>query len=161
MKNKLVIVLILIILILLGYIGYIFFGESKIDIDLVVNKPGQNLPATCMDADLSLGYGTPTITSINIYSGKVGDTIEVRGCNFLGFEGDKTFEIEDSKGSIGVIYAQRDSEAHKAVIKLNSPLCDIDNSYSGLPCNSYLDLVPGEYKISSRGGNKANFVITQ
>jgi hypothetical protein len=24
-----------------------------------------------------------------------------------------------------------------------------------------LDLVPGEYKISSRGGNKANFIITQ
>ena len=45
----------------------------------------QSLPTTCVDQSETKAV----ITSLSSYSGPVGTSLEVRGCNFAGFEGDK------------------------------------------------------------------------
>jgi hypothetical protein len=117
------------------------------------------LPTTCVDQQ----EGKPVITSLSIYSGLVGTKLEIRGCNFSGFEGDKSAWIENSQGINGILYGETGSTAKLLEIILKSPLCQQDNSYSGLPCNAYLTLTPGTYKIYTmpwgKKSNTATFTI--
>lgn len=112
---------------------------------------------TCLDEDPS--EGTPVITSLSTSSGSIGDTIEIRGCNFLGFEGDRTAWIENEAGTKGILYGSQDSTDKLIKITLKTPLCQKDTSYSGLPCDSEFKLVPGKYLLYTLPwGRKSNTV---
>lgn len=108
----------------------------------------------------------PIITSITPLSGPVGTTIEIQGCNFLGFEGDKELWFTNSKGEKGLLNGQSDAatRASNAVMRvtLAPKLCQV-NSYSGLQC-PLMELVPGVYTVYSNswGGksNVVNFTVT-
>lgn len=111
--------------------------------------------STCVDSD----GGDPVITSLSKASGSLGDKIEISGCNFSGFEGDKIAWIENSAGAKGILYGESGSTAKSIKVILKSPLCGKDTSYSGLPCDGYLTLMPGNYKIYTEPwGKKSNAV---
>lgn len=120
-----------------------------------------NLPVVCTDQS----EGTPVITSLSRYSGPVGTTLEIKGCNFSGFEGDKNIWIKNNQDVVGIIYGGTESTNNLLKITLSSPLCQNDNSYSGLPCDTLLDLTPGTYKIYTtpwgRKSNEVTFNITE
>lgn len=107
--------------------------------------------------------GIPVITSISPASGPVGTKVEIKGCNFSGFEGDKNAWIENSQGVSGILYGEEGSTSNLIMITLKSSLCRIDNSYSGIPCDKFLTLTPGAYKIYARtwgkNSNEVNFTI--
>ena len=114
------------------------------------------LPTTCADQE----EGAPVITSLSVYSGSIGTKLEIRGCNFSGFEGDKNAWIENSQGTNGIIHGEAGSTSKLLKITLKSPLCQQDNSYTGLPCGAYLTLTPGIYKIYAMPwGEKSNTAI--
>ncbi len=133
----------------LGNVGY---EESK--------NRSSSLPTTCTDQR----EGAPVITSLSAYSGSIGTKFEVRGCNFSGFEGDLNAWIENSQGIKAGIYGEAGSTSKLLKITLKSPLCQQDNSYSGLPCSTWLTLVPGTYKVYTmpwgKKSNIVNFTIT-
>lgn len=120
---------------------------------------GQNLPKTCVDEP----EGKPVITSLSSYSGSMGMTLEIKGCNFAGFEGDKNAWIENSQGVKGLLWGEAGSTAKLLKVTLKSPLCQKDNSYTGWECDSYLNLTPGAYKIFisawAQESNKVDFII--
>ena len=110
----------------------------------------------------------PVINSINPTSGPVGTTIEIQGCNFLGFEGDKYIWFTNNSEVKGVMNGATDTVTHTSNttlrVTLPAKLCQVDNSYSGLPCPASLDIVPGIYTLytHSYGGNSnvVNFTVT-
>lgn len=119
----------------------------------------------------SLPKDWPVINSITPNSGAVGTIIEIKGENLNGFEGDLIAWIENSKGEKGILYSidqlagnRNPGESTLIRTKIESKLCVTDNSYSGLPCEKYLDIIPGIYKIyTSPWGNKSNtleFTVT-
>ncbi len=110
----------------------------------------------CVD---ELAEGTPVITSISKTSGSVGDTIELKGCNFNGFEGDLIAWIENAQGVKGLLRGDASSTAKLMRVKLEAKLCQEETGYSGLPCSAYLNLTPGAYKIYTiPWGTKSNEV---
>ncbi|MFA6897426.1 MAG: hypothetical protein WCQ96_04035 [Patescibacteria group bacterium] len=119
----------------------------------------QSLPQTCVDEE----GGSPVITSLSAYSGPVGTKLEIHGCNFSGFEGDKNAWIENSQGVKGVLYGESDSTSKLLKTTLASSLCQEDNSYTGWDCKQYLILSPGMYKIYTapwdKESNKVEFTI--
>lgn len=96
---------------------------------------------------LSCDNEMPVISSISATSSKVGEEIELAGCNFAGFEGDKTAWIENSKGEKGILYGEASSTNELLKLTLQSPVCAEDTFYSGEECENELVLVPGEYQI--------------
>lgn len=118
-----------------------------------------NLPTTCKDEQ----GGTPVITSLSSYSGSVGTKLEINGCNFAGFEGDKNAWIHNEKGEKGILYGEAGSSSKLLKVTLKSPLCQKDTSYSGLSCDSFLTLTPGYYRIFvipwSKVSNTVSFII--
>jgi hypothetical protein len=115
-----------------------------------------SLPTTCTDQE----DGMPVITSLSSYSGPVGTTLEISGCNFAGFEGDLNAWIEDIDGVKGVLHSEVGSTEKLLKVVLKSKLCQKDISYSGLTCDASLVLVPGTYKIFvSPWGKTSNNVI--
>lgn len=114
-----------------------------------------SLPTACKDEP----EGVPVITSLSRYSGPVGIKLEIRGCNFSGFEGDKNAWIENSQGVKGRLYGEAGSTSKLLKVTLTSPLCQEDTSYSGLPCGAWLTLTQGIYKIYAMPwGKKSNEV---
>lgn len=105
--------------------------------------PPQPLPIKCVDKPESRAV----ITSLSVYSGPVGTKLEIKGCNFAGFEGDKNAVIVNAQGMQGILHGEAGSTAKVIKVTLNSPLCQEDNSYSGLPCSGSLTLTPGTYTI--------------
>ena len=118
-----------------------------------------SLPTSCTDEV----EGAPVITSISTNSGSVGTSLEIHGCNFAGFEGDKNAWIENSEGVKGILYSESGSTANLLKITLKSPLCQIDNSYSGLPCETQFLLNAGIYQIYvmpwGKTSNKVEFSL--
>ncbi|MFA5917743.1 MAG: S-layer homology domain-containing protein [Candidatus Gracilibacteria bacterium] len=103
--------------------------------------------------------GTPVITSISTNSGTVDTKIVIKGCNLSGFEGDKNVWIENNQGIKGIIYSETGSTSNLLNITLKSQLCQSDTSYSGLACDSWLTLVPGDYKIYVNPWGKQSNII--
>ncbi len=163
------IALIILLIILVGALGYVTLVKKQISAPASQSNTTQNtptsipssqvLPTTCVDKAGSM----PVITSLSAYSGSVGTMLEVRGCNFAGFEGDKNVWIENSQGGRGLLGGEIGSTSKFLKITLRSPLCEEDTSYSGLPCKVFLNLVPGIYKIYAapwgKNSNEVNFEI--
>lgn len=101
------------------------------------------LPITCTDEN----EGTPVITSITTSQASLGTQVTLQGCNFSGFEWDKNIWIEDKNWLKGIIYSLSWSTSKHITFELSSPLCQTDNSYSGLPCENQITLIPGKYQI--------------
>jgi peptidoglycan hydrolase-like protein with peptidoglycan-binding domain len=101
----------------------------------------------------------PVINSINPQSASIGTTVEINGKAFSGFESDKYAWIENSSGQKGVIYNEPGSSDNLIRFKLVDKYCTSDTSYSGKPCPSYINIVPGNYQIYvSPWGNMSNRV---
>lgn len=122
------------------------------------SKPS-SLPTICEDKL----EGIPVITSLSTYSGFVGTKLEIEGCNFAGFEGDKNAWIENGQGIKGLLHGNAKSTAKLLKVTLESPLCQKDTSYSGLPCDAWLTLTTGTYEIYTapwgKESNKVKFTI--
>lgn len=126
-----------------------------------------NSAAQCPTSNFSVDDSPPVITSITPSSGPTGTTIEITGCNFLSFEGDKEVWFVNSRGEKGFLNGQMDdaTRASNTVtrVTLQQKLCQI-NSYSGLDC-PVLELTPGVYTVyaNSYGGksNTVNFTVTE
>ena len=124
------------------------------------NRPAEdspkNIPAVCVDGDDE----PPIITSISSFSGSSESELEISGCNFSGFEGDESIWIENCKGIRGFLMGKEGSDSKFIKVDLNSRICTQDTSYSGLPCEGYLELIPGTYEIYVEPwGIKSNKVI--
>ncbi len=166
----------IILIVLVGILGYITLikksaittqspSNSAVSKNSSTTQPetavSQSLPATCIDQF----EAKAVITSLSSYSGPVGTQLEIRGCNFAGFEGDKNAMIENAQGTKGVLFGESGSTAKLVKVILKSPLCEQNNSYSGLPCSAYLNLIPGTYKIyitpwdTNTKSNVATFTI--
>jgi len=152
----------------IGSAGYSWCGVKNICLRVWEEKceatstvATTSLPTSCVDKP----EAKAVITSLSKYSVFAGETLEIKGCNFSGFEGDKNIWIENSQGVSGILYGERDSNSKVIKVTLKNPLCSQDNSYSGLPCKSYLTLTPGTYKIwtmpwgANTKSNIANFTI--
>lgn len=141
--------------------GPLALGISSSDFNIYTTTPPTFLPTSCTD-QLD---GMPVITSLSSYSGPVGTKLEVRGCNFAGFESDLNVWVENSQGVKGIAYAEAahlsgGSTAKLLKITLAPSLCQKDNSYSALPCQAYLNLTPGLYKIyTAPWGKKSNEIV--
>ena len=152
--NVILIVLAVVLAGVLGYIALVKKSAPAMEPVLPVAPP-QSLPTSCVD----IQEGAPVITSFSKFSGSIGDTIEIHGCNFSGFEGDKIAVIKNSQDVSAPIAGGSGSTSKLLKITLRSPLCMQDISYSGLPCPSYLTLASGVYKIyTAPWGKKSNEV---
>lgn len=128
--------------------------------------PASGTSAVTGAAPCSTYESKPVITSITPASGPIGTTIEIQGCNFLGFESDKEIWFTNSRGEKGFLNGQMDAATRAsniiARVTLQQKLCQI-NSYSGLDC-PVLELAPGAYTVysNSYGGNSnvVNFTVT-
>ncbi len=101
----------------------------------------------------------PVITSISPTSGPVGTAIDVLGKNLAGFEGDLNLWFENSAGVKGILYADSRLDITHIRATLPEKLCQKDNSYSGAPCDAWLELVPGVYNVYTEPwGKKSNVV---
>lgn len=89
----------------------------------------------------------PVIESISPNFGPIGTEVEIRGKNFSGFEGDLVVWIEDVNGEKGYIWREAGSNDTLIKFTLSSSYCQVDTSYSGLPCPKFIYLTPGTYKI--------------
>lgn len=168
------IILVIVVVVLLGAVGYFALVRKSTPIaqqtptptsTLTQTKapasqtPSPSLPTACKDEQ----EGTPVITSLSGYSGSIGTKLEIRGCNFSGFEGDKNAWIVNSQGVKGLLYGEAGSTSKLLKVTFKSPLCQKDTSYSGLPCDASLTLTPGVYKIYvmpwGKESNKVSFTI--
>src|SRR3989338_7111639 len=145
----------LLIVVLALAVGYIILQEKSVP---AVHQIVNNLPTTCTDASPG-DEAVPVITSLSIYSGSVGTSVEIRGCNFAGFEGDKNAWIMNSQGTEGILYGEEGSTSKLIKLTLKSPICQKDNSYSGLICTAPLDLTSGQYKIYVRPWDKKSNLV--
>lgn len=116
-------------------------------------------PTSCIDEP----DAKPVITSLSATSGSVGAKIEINGCNFSGFEGDKDAWIENDKGAVGILRGEEGSTSKLLRVALTTPLCQKDVSYTGAICEDWLALTPGIYKIYvapwGKESNKIEFTI--
>jgi hypothetical protein len=121
----------------------------------------------CFDGEKCLPIETtpaPSIDSISPSSGPIGTIIEIRGKNFSGFEGDLDAWIENNQAVKGIIYGETGSNVDLIRFTLKSSFCQIDTSYSGLPCSGFLNITPGTYKIYvapwGQKSNEVTFTVT-
>ena len=153
MKKLLLIGLVIII----AGTGYLYFKNQT--------KPTPQ--TTCIDQPG--GEGQPVIYSVTPDSVLSGDKkeyeIEIRGCNLAGFEGDKNVWIDNGKVK-GILYGEAGSTPTLIKVKIvsGSRICQKDTSYSGLPCDAWLDLNTGFYNIYAnpwgKESNKVKFTIS-
>lgn len=182
MKNKqsgfaIPLLIIIVALLVIGGGVYVYLNKESINSSPVactmeakqcpdgsyVGRTGLNCEFVCPELDDT----KPIITSISQSSGSIGTVIELKGNNLAGFEGDLDAWIENSKGEIaflpGIGSTPRDDQTIK--VKIESKLCKTNNTYSGLPCESYLDINSGVYNIYTlpwgKMSNKIQFAVTE
>lgn len=160
MKKNLFI-LILLIIIAGGVYLYIKSDQWKGVQPITINL---NSTTTSPQAEV-VSTTTPTIASISQTSGPVGIVIEIKGNNLAGFEGDLDAWIENSKGEKaflpGIGSVPRVDQIIR--VKIESRLCKTNNSYSGLVCKEYMNIIPGVYTIYTSpwgiDSNKVQFTV--
>jgi len=105
---------------------------------------------------------SPHINSITPSSGPIGTTIEIKGSNLAGLEGDLDAVFENQGGEPVSITGLGPVPRADGVIRIKIPdkVCRVNNSYSGLPCNSYLNMTPGIYKVYAMPWGKKSNVVT-
>jgi len=130
-----------------------FQDLTKVSENVFIKNYWESLPTTCTDQQ----EGAPVITSISPTSGPIGTKIEIKGCNFSGFEAAKDAVIVNSNGEGAFLAGEPTIDSKLITVVLKSPICKVDNSASGLPCPAFLTLTPGLYKIyTTPWGKKSN-----
>ncbi len=111
----------------------------------------------------------PFITSISPTSGPIGTIVTIKGNNLNGFEGDMDAMIENSKSETAVLLGldgipsvfQANNQTIR--VKIEDKICRKGNTYTGLPCESYLNIIPGVYNIYAypwgKMSNKVQFTV--
>lgn len=122
--------------------------------------------APSVPVETSDGIPVPHIDSVTPNKARVGDKIEIRGTHFSGFEGDKYAWIENAQGVKGVIYSDYRVATDSFIpFTLEAKYCTRDMSYIGGACPSYMDIVPGAYKIYvypwGKESNKVEFTVVK
>jgi hypothetical protein len=153
MNKKILIFIVPVTLIALVIVTFLYLASIQMPApvqktqnnNLPVNQPPVQPQTQSNCADPS--FTTPTIISLSATSGPVGTPVEIYGCNFQGFEGDLNAWIINDHGIKGILYGEDGSTDTDLKVTLKSPLCQGDNSYSGFPCDAWLTLTPGNYKI--------------
>ena len=126
--------------------------------------PPSPLPTTCVDQQEAI----PVITSISPASGPVGTKVEIRGCNFTGFEGDLDAVFVRSDGKEiplygGTWYPGYGGGAGRGkimtvTVQSYCPSGSETGRYSGItsPCQT-IQATPGVYKVYvTAWGKKSN-----
>jgi len=109
----------------------------------------------------------PVINSITPTSGKVGTIVEISGDNLAGFEGDLDAWITNDKGEKAFLAGIGSVPREDGIIKveIDSKLCTVVTTYSGLECPSYMTIIPGVYSIYTapwgKESNKVEFTVTK
>lgn len=127
-------------------VGYYINSQTNVDDGKTAESMVSTFKFTSTTTDAN-GNPLPTITSVTPTTASIGTYIEIKGTHFSGFEGDKYAWIENTKGEKGIIYNDTGSTDSLIKFKLANKYCTKDNSYSGLPCDSYINIVPGTYNI--------------
>lgn len=141
-------------------IGKLTAGQEQSFQAVIVNLMS-NILARLSNSNLSNSSTDPFISSIDKSSGPIGTTVTLKGSNLAGFEGDLDAWIENSGGEKGYLPGIYSSQVktNEITIKIPEKACKQNNSYSGLPCTSYLNIAPGVYKLyTSPWGKKSNIV---
>ena len=103
----------------------------------------------------------PVITSITPTSGPVGTVVTITGRNLAGFEGDLDANIRNGAGEnaflLGIGSVPRADGTIR--VQINNQLCRQNNSYSGAPCASYMNIVPGVYNIYTEPWGKSSNLV--
>ncbi len=167
-KGYIAIILLVVVIVLIGVVMYFYTtGEFDNQLQWIISGPwkqaisgkGNVNPVTCKDEP----EGRPVITSLSVDSGPVATKLEIKGCNFSGFEGDKNAWIKNSNEVRGILKGGIGSTSDLLKVTLKSPLCQGDTSYSGLACKDWLNLTPGTYKIYvepwGKKSNEVDFTI--
>lgn len=140
---------------------YAMTGEVKAPLQNEAEKAGLETSTSSTAANCEANL--PFITGLSASSGSLGTKLEIFGCNFAGFEGDKTVWIENMDGKKGILYGDSDSTDEVITVMLQSPLCEEDTSYSGKECATFFNLSSGTYKIFTypwgRKSNEVSFII--
>ncbi len=109
---------------------------------------------------------SPFIKSIDKSSGSIGTVVTLKGVDLAGFEGDLDAWIENSAGEVGYLPGMYSGQlkTDQIVVKIPERACKQNNSYSGNPCTSYLNITPGMYKLYTspfgKKSNKVSFEVT-
>ncbi len=109
----------------------------------------------------------PMITSIDNTSGPIGTVVTLKGKNLAGFEGDLDAWIENNNGEVAYLPGMYSGQVKTdmIVVKIPERACKQNNSYSGNPCTSYLNITPGMYKLYTspwgKKSNKMSFEVTK
>ncbi len=165
------IILIVAVIIFVGALGYVTLVKKTATIEQQQPSIVENtLPTTCVDKL----EGIPVITSITPSLGTVGTKIEIRGCNFLGFEGDRDAvfvradgsEIPLYGGTINPAFSEEENTGKLVKITLQ-PYCasgSVEHRYSGITSScKTVEITPGNYKVYvsawGKKSNEANFTV--
>ncbi len=168
--------LISVVIVVILLIGGLYLYKASAPIDKNIPSPqtttspdlpkcsnGATNPPHC-NADLPMPV--PHIDSMTPTSGPIGTTIEIKGRNLAGFEGDLDAYIENEKGETaflpGIGSVPREDQTIR--VKIGEKICTKNTGYSGNPCSSYLTVTPGIYSIYSAPygvmSNKVQFTVT-
>jgi hypothetical protein len=122
--------------------------------------------------DNTIDKTKPSVSSIIPDSGSLGTSVELKGYNLLSNRGEQNIVIENSNGDkaylgFGNTTHLNISEKYVSMkFDLSEKVCKDFATDAGLPCKSWMAIVPGEYKIYVIGpsyefftSNKVNFTI--
>lgn len=105
---------------------------------------------------------SPFIKSIDKSSGPIGTVVTLKGVDLAGFEGDLDAWIENSNGEVAYLGSYGKSvypNTNQITVQIPERACKQNNSYSGNPCRSDLNITPGIYKLyTNPWGKKSNTV---
>lgn len=131
------------------------FNESGNNLESIFKQIVTSFRLTAPVSASNDEISTPVIYTITPNRASIGTTVELRGKGFSGFENDKYALVANSEGVKGIIYGDTSVATNEYIrFKLEDKYCTIDTSYSGLPCPSYLNIIPGIYTIYVYPWNK-------
>jgi hypothetical protein len=134
---------------------------NKINIYGELDKQSYEVDALIVRKIGGLKVVGPRISSLSIYSGTIGTEIVING---FGFASHDTLVWFDNGSQRGLLWGGMPSSDNFITVKLEEQLCQKYTGGSGLPCPSYMNVVPGKYKIyiENRNGksNAVDFTVT-
>lgn len=138
------IVIIIIVIVVIYFLAHVY-QSKKTDSPVVINS---NLPA-----QTSTSTAQPSITSISTTSGSIGSVIELKGYNLIDVRGDQNIIIENSNketASFGfgdVTHLDLSKKFSSIKFTLAAKVCNQLGTDAGLPCKTWMNIIPGQYKI--------------
>lgn len=159
MKKLLIIIAILGIALSIAF--YFVTNQTEENSSPIEETPKENValntfPTSCTNET----EGVPVITGVSTDHTKIGEIIKIDGCNFSGFEGDTDVWIQNTSGEKGFIKSEPSSSAKSVTFKIQNSFCKKNTSYSGEPCDDYLEITKGTYIFyASAWGKKSQDVM--